>query len=257
MNERNRSNSQNDFIIKRKENTMTLYHELCRVYPSKVVRETKDMFANERYTILQSLYHSDITKPINSTHINKFHGHLARQRKYDHEQNINRTASHRKVERDILINAESISKVVGEIGRLTLNGQNVPSSLYKQLDSSYTSNSMKSADIKSQKPIVNEITPHVSVPQNVSLKPKALLSHNKWTHDEINSLSTIFYSVSIPKANDSEHWRLYYTSCYRRFSVNFPGRERSEVIGKLRQMISTKQFKQPGEIEYWQNMTKK
>ncbi len=92
---------------------------------------------------------------------------------------------------------------------------------------------------------------HVAV-KNSTIKD----SHLKWSVEERQQLNKLYHDLPTPKNKKNiELWKLYFINFANRFVVFYPNRSVEEVTEKVQECIAKRQFKETGEIMYWQNTT--
>lgn len=80
-------------------------------------------------------------------------------------------------------------------------------------------------------------------------------THSKWTQEERQALNRIYFEMCPPARHaPKEVWDLYLHSFAGRFLGQHPHRSKEEVTEKIRVMIQTRQFKEAGEVQYWEGI---
>lgn len=79
---------------------------------------------------------------------------------------------------------------------------------------------------------------------------------NQWTEKEKKRINDLYWEINRPKNDSPVAWDIYYQIFVARFLESFPHRDAFEVKRKIQSMLTKRQLKMEGEVEYWDEVHK-
>jgi hypothetical protein len=246
---------------------LRLYKELCRETKESIdsgikIKSSEDdishvqMYPSTRLSVFNQLGYN--VGDINPKRIQplKYHGKMARrlaeikltnnkssnQIEKANSESTREKAIKKKQLNDIFIETERINKIASEIQKLTTEGKSIGNDLVLKLANDSKS---RTAAVKLKK------LPPISYTQKREIFISVNTSSNKWTIEEREKLNQLYHEIEKPTTNYLESWNLYYKNIADRFVGLYPKRKHSDVVEKIIIMITSRQMKEKGEIEYW------
>jgi hypothetical protein len=77
---------------------------------------------------------------------------------------------------------------------------------------------------------------------------------HQWTDQEKKCINDLYWDINRPQTESPAAWDVYYQIFVARFLQSFPHRDVYEVKRKIMSMLTKRQIKMPGEVEYWANV---
>lgn len=249
-----------------------LYRDLCNITPSGIVDDIS--FEEDRRNIMRDLGYKMKGVPPRVLGL-KYHGANARRDQNECRQkaigsNYAETVRKKKYLHDLLMDSEKINKVTKEIEHYILENKPVPNYIFDKLpaDDAITKLQMdakmerakRNKNLSSLLPGQKNVVALPPLPSKTRQRQPINImkdfTSSRWSKEERILLNKLYHEVNRPSNKKKlDSWKIYYSNITVRFKEFYPTRTHTEIEQKLESMITTRQFKELGEIDYWKTTT--
>ena len=239
-----------------------LYRELCQSNPHDPVYDIH--FTKERKGVLASLGHSvNIHKDI-PVQLNKHHGKAARRRKAASRlkaisvENSSKLKRERE-DRQTSMKTAQVHALTTKIQGLMQEDKFVSKNLWSQYDRIYGEQNSSTVDSHSRKKIPMRELKTDSDRRGIQKRTKSSIridySKNKWSKVEREKLNRIYWELKRPASKSLALWENYFLEFAHIFHVYFSDRSIDSIVQKVKYLYATRQFAEPGEMNYWKSVS--
>lgn len=241
---------------------LRLYRVLSRKDPNSKVDDVH--YTKERKAVLQALGH-DIGEVAEPVPLPKYHGRAARRfgsvkRQKAIGVDSKQEALKMKEFFNVSTKASKIYAITKEMQDFMAKSEPISNRVWQKynavFDSTNELNEPNSSTTKAKLPHIDTKSKSTQSPTNITIKrPYATLrrdfTSHKWSTAEIERINQIYYMMPRPKQKNIRAWKEYYLEFASRFQSFYPSRKTDEIVEKIQDMITTRKIKEPGEVEYW------